>query len=197
MIKVFMSGTPVYKLCFNRRKYSQMKRKHIGLDRIIKAIADAKINTREGHIAALKAVFVGKPLYETTAIIYLADAKKGEAPVARATVRQNPSDCHTPEGGRIAAIKKLLNTDPNLFNGYRTTFGKGEREAIWNAYINRPKGKPDVPPSGAPAKEVAPVPTRSKAVTAISPRPQGKKTTPPPGVVNKVVGFFATNRRIH
>lgn len=194
MIKVFMSGTAVYKLCFARRRYSAEKRRvtreklFAAIERGFRKAAEVGNNERQFVLEAVKTAFEGKPLYETTAIIYLADAKKGEAPVAKATVRQNPIDPHTPEQGRQAALKKLLNRDPKLFGGYLSTFGKGEREAIWTAYAQRPRGPVAPAPSGAPAKAE---PVQAPARTKVTPRPGQHAIT------NKVIGFFATNRRTH
>jgi len=166
MIKVLLNGTPIYKLCFARRRYSQVKRKHVGLDRIIKAVNDARVYeegdeaaTKVNVIDAVKAVFSGRPLYETTAIVYMIDAKKGEPPVASATVKQNPADQHSPEEGRQKAIDKLLRFDDGQSP---VPFNKVERTAIRAAYTNRPRIK-STPKKTPPPTPITPAATRPSA----------------------------------
>lgn len=159
MIPVLMNGSVIYKLCFARRRYSTIKRKNVSAERIIKAIDDIAGGARNQSISkdeaktAVRAVFTGKPLYETTVLVYIADRRKDDPPIATATVRQNPTDAHSPEQGRQMAIEKLLNTNPKLFGGAKSIFTKPERTAIRKAYESRPRGKKADTPTPAPAPQ--------------------------------------------
>jgi hypothetical protein len=93
----------------------------------------------------------GQPLYETDALIFIADAKQGEPAVAKASARQYHKDKYNPEAARVAAIKQLLNPAKG---DIAPTFSRVERTAIWKAYWDRPRdgGKPKskpTPPAGA------------------------------------------------
>jgi hypothetical protein len=200
VIKVLINGTPIYKLCFARRRYSSVKRKGVGLHKLIQAVKNTN-HYEEGDweavnanvIETLKKAFAGRPLYETTAIVYLIDAKKDEPPVATATVRQCPLDPHSPEDGRQKALDKLLRVNPvGTEHDLEPTFSKVERTAIRAAYMNRPRIQSTPPKGQPPAAAGGSVPAQVASPT-VPPAPKdagrpGVKATPNTHpVVSKVV----------
>lgn len=148
MIKVLLNGTPVYGLEFQRRVYSHAKSK--------------------GKDPSKR-----QPLYETTALIYMADAKRDEPPVAKATARQHHKDRYSPEASRKAALKALLRPNILQYGTGAPPFSRIERTAIWKAYWNRKNTqlKP-LPPSGAGS-----IPART-GVSAFAHRIVNKVTNP-------------------
>jgi hypothetical protein len=137
----------------------------------------------------------GQPLYETSAIIYLADAKQGEPAIAKASARQWHKDPYKPEAARRAALKALLRTAEEGRGAIGVPFARAERTAIWTAYLNRPriistppKGQPPAAASGsAPAAQqavvVPPVP-KDAGRPGVKAKPSTPNTHP---VVSKVV----------
>jgi hypothetical protein len=139
----------------------------------------------------------GQPLYETSAMIFLVDAKQGEPPVATATARQYHKDMYQPESARKAALGLLLDDRARMrHNLGATTFSKMERTAIWSAYRNRPRiistppGTPMPPKTGAPAKQLAvPPPTTNVVGPKDAGRPGLQAKPASHQVVNKVVAI--------
>ena len=172
MIKVLINGTPIYKLCFSRRKYKTTGRKRLTLGEVTLALKKAygKAPDRDVYETLVEA-FGGKPLYETTALVYLIDAKTGEPPVATASTRQSKLDDNSRKTGREVALGRLLRSTNN------PPFNPFERAAIKTAYENRLKTtKKSPPPSGAGSAPIGQV--RSTHLDAIG------HTT-----VNKIINF--------
>lgn len=167
MIKVLMSGTPVYRVSFGKKIYNRLKPKH-PFKRV-----DGKWQQVEGS-----------PLYETRVFVHIEGAKPGEDPLAYAVTRQNPEDKHSPEYARVSALKKLLDAKVSQFS-------RTERTAIWSAYWNRPKGTtaPTPPsPSGTSAQASRPAAKRS----APAPAPViGRIAGSPEG--HRIVNYVASN----
>lgn len=179
MIKVLLNGTPVYKLCFSRRKYKSLKKKNVTAGQIIAKINECKHDPDKEAVARIiREVFESKPLYETTALVYMVDAKQGEPPVATARTRQSRQDDNKRDTGREVALGRLLrtNNDP--------PFNPFERAAIREAYDNRTKGvKPKrTPPASTGSAPIAQV-RRATAVVASNTH----------SVVNKVIPMRAAS----
>jgi hypothetical protein len=178
VIKVLINGTPIYRLEFHRRKYKTVKRKGLTAGQIIAKLQRLP-NLVGSHGVSLtdvedgiRAAFEAKPLYETTALIYIIDAKGDEPPVATATSRQSKADDNRKIVGRGVALNKLLHLqkDDTL-----PVFSAVERKAIRDAYNNRAKRttKP-LPPGGSagspPIAQIRKTPVVGK-VLEFNPRP--------------------------
>lgn len=169
MIKVLIAGTPIYKLCFARRKYKTLKKHDLTAGELINRINDESIYA-EGDEAQVKknvadvirSAFESKPLYETTALIFMADAKRGEPPVATAVARQSRKDDNQRSTGREVALGRLLRTKDT------PPFTAPERDAIRKAYDDRFKVKPKrtPPPASAGSAPVAQVREASHSVVS-------------------------------
>lgn len=172
MIKVLINGTPIYKLCFSRRKYKSLKKRGVTAGQIINKINECPHDPDKTAVARIiREVFESKPLYETTALVYLIDAKAGEPPVATASTRQSKLDDNSRKTGREVALGRLLRSTNN------PPFNPFERAAIKAAYDNRLKTtKKSPPPSGAGSAPIGQV--RSTHLDAIG------HTT-----VNKIINF--------
>lgn len=162
MIKVLINGTPIYKLCFSRRKYKSLKKQGVTAGQIINKINECPHDPDKTAIARIiREVFESKPLYETTALVYLIDAKAGEPPVSTASTRQSKLDENSRKTGREVALGRLLRSTNN------PPFNPFERAAIKVAYENRLKTirKPPPPPSSAGSAPIAQV--RSTRLDAV------------------------------
>lgn len=171
MIKVLINGTPIYKLCFNRRKYKTVNKKKLTLGEVLRKIDGLGTVPDEQVQSILKEAFGGKPLYETTALVYMVDAKAGEPPVATASTRQSKLDENSRNTAREVALGRLLRTKDN------PPFTEIERKAIRSAYDNRLAKPKKSPPTGGgnsnPPAEVA------KVVEAIGHRVTNRVATFP------------------
>ena len=178
MIKVLINGTPIYKLCFSRRKYKSLKKYNVTAGQIIAKLDEVRATNIDQVKDTIRSIFERKPLYETTALVYLIDAKAGEPPVATASTRQSKLDDNSRKTGREVALDRLLRSTNN------PPFNPFERAAIKTAYENRlktPKKSPP-PPSGAGSAPIAQL--RSTHLDAIGHT-----------ITNKVINF--PDRTLH
>lgn len=174
MIKVLINGTPIYRLEFRRRKYKSVQKQTITAGEVIARIKqDGGIGNEvlqvdfASVLASIRAAFERKPLFETTALIFMHDAKKDEPPVATATTRQSKSDDNSKLVGRGQALHKLFNlkhegTDTLVFSDI-------ERQAIRKAYNNRSKqsSKPLPPAGSAGSTPIAQVRTPAQSTNVV------------------------------
>jgi hypothetical protein len=169
MIKVLLNGTPIYKLCFHRKKYKSLKKRGLTGGQIIQKLNDLGLYSgeNEGVIRkqvtdAIRDMFESKPLYETTALVYMVDAKVGEPPVATAFTRQSRLDDNKRDTGREVALGRLLRSNNN------PPFNPFERAAIRAAYDNRFKSasKKPTPPASTGTPPIAQVRSAGHSVVS-------------------------------